>query len=73
MTLGRALYAGMADRCFFYARMDPGTRPNGERRQTPPLSHEAFVAAFKQRAAPAPRVRFREQTALIGVRRILLS
>jgi hypothetical protein len=36
---------------------NPGVRPNGEDRLTPPLSHEAFVAVFKERAeagAPCP-------------------
>ena len=36
---------------------NPGVRPNGEDRLTPPLSHEAFVAVFKEwveAGAPCP-------------------
>jgi hypothetical protein len=36
---------------------NPGTRPNGEGRLTPPLSHDDFVAVFKEWAdagAPCP-------------------
>jgi hypothetical protein len=35
----------------------PGTRPNGEGRTTPPLSHEAFVNTFEKwidTGAPCP-------------------
>jgi hypothetical protein len=36
----------------------PGTRPNGEARTTPPISHEAFIREFRNWMAdgtPCPR------------------
>ena len=48
---------------------DPGTRPNGQPRTTPPISHRALIQAFQQWIAQARRVHLVNKAVSVGVLR----